>query len=89
MENEQGYVNLGMCYLNGTGVTIDRKKAYENFNKAAQLGHPAGMQKLGRCYETGVGTNRHIYKAQYWYQKAAQMGNTDAQTRLKALGKTW
>ena len=45
--------------------------AFNNYRKAAELGHPEAQLFLGECYANGTGTARDTAKAKEWFQKAA------------------
>lgn len=91
--SEMGHIKanryIGLSYLNGTGVTKDEHKAFEQFSLAAERGDVTSKYWLGYCYENGLGTPKEIAKAIYWYQQAAK--RTDhigepAREALKRLG---
>ncbi|GBC20405.2 kinase-like domain-containing protein [Rhizophagus irregularis DAOM 181602=DAOM 197198] len=74
-----GYFNfqgiIGMCYENGTGTDISEQKAFEFYQKAANLGNSSGINNLACCYKNGVGTSTNEQKAFKLYQKSADLGN--------------
>jgi TPR repeat protein len=47
MGNPQAQYCLGMCYLDGTGVSYNREIAIQWLQKAAQQGLPAAKAQLG------------------------------------------
>ena len=51
-------VDLGTCYLYGRGVKQDYAQAAYWLNKAAELGHSAGLHRLGVLYWNGWGVPR-------------------------------
>jgi TPR repeat protein len=55
---------LGHCYKSGIGTDINNKKAFELYQKAADLGNASGINNLGDCYKNGIGTDidkkRHL-----------------------------
>lgn len=69
---------LGLCYLNGEGVTQDYVKAYELFKEASSKGSVNAIYELGMCNLSGYGTYIDKYKALRLFQKAAEYGNYDA-----------
>lgn len=73
--------NLGVCYMNGTGVNQDFAKGFELFKQAAERGHTEAMYDLGRNYEFGTGYIE-MEQAMEWYQKAAERGHEGAMRRL-------
>ncbi|CAB4474109.1 unnamed protein product [Rhizophagus irregularis] len=62
----------------GIGISVDKQKAFEFYQKAADLGNASGMSELGRCYAYGIGTDIDKKKAFVLCQKAADLGNVDA-----------
>lgn len=74
--------NLGVCYLNGTGVEQDSKTAVEWFSKAAEQGYAFAQIKLARCLIDGEGVETNHEKAVEWFNKAAEQGLSDAQLDL-------
>jgi TPR repeat protein len=82
---EQGYVDaqndLGLCYLNGEGVTGD-DAAVRWFRTAADQGHAAARYFLAWCYETGRGVAKDELAAASWYRKAADQGLAEGQYSL-------
>ena len=77
--------NLGSLYLNGQGVEQDYKRAFELFEKAAELESDYGMSSLAFLYENGYGVNMDINKAIDLYKEAAELGNQYAIDALKRL----
>ncbi|POG69185.1 kinase-like domain-containing protein [Rhizophagus irregularis DAOM 181602=DAOM 197198] len=80
--NSNSLALLGECNLYGIGTDIDRKKAFESYQKAADLGNSFGIICLGYCYRNGTGTDIDNKKAFELYQKAADLGNSSAQYNL-------
>ena len=54
---------LGLLYLEGTGVKKNEKTAAEWFQKASDQGHNEAMRKLSWCYLYGRGTKRSLSEA--------------------------
>ena len=52
-----GYYLLGLCYRDGAGVRRSPKKAFENFETAADLSHVEAKFNLGKCYVEGIGVD--------------------------------
>src|SRR5205823_2935706 len=59
----------------GIGTSIDKQKAFELYQKTANLGYASGINNLGNCYQNGVGTSVDKQKAFELYQKAADLGS--------------
>lgn len=67
---------LGRFYANGIVVEQNDKKAWDYFNKGAELGSSTAMYCIGSCYDKGyLGVDRDYSKAFEWYIKAAELGN--------------
>jgi TPR repeat protein len=66
---------LGVFYNFGIEVNVDKQKAFELYQNAANLGDTSGIISLGYCYEKGIGTGVNRKKAFELYQKAANLGN--------------
>ena len=58
-----------MCYLEGTGIERDEKKALELFLKIAPCDAGANFF-LGKCYEEGRGVEKDEAKAKMWRDTA-------------------
>ncbi|GBC22138.2 kinase-like domain-containing protein [Rhizophagus irregularis DAOM 181602=DAOM 197198] len=54
---------------------VDKQKAFELYQKAANTGHAFGITSLGYCYHYGIGTNIDHQKTFKLYQKTANLGN--------------
>ncbi len=61
---------LGRCYLDNN----NHKKAFENFEIAANKNHPAAQYYLYFCYCHGVGTEEDQELAQMWRKRAIENG---------------
>ena len=64
------------------GLAPNRKLAFENYKKAAELGHPKAQYRLAQLYEFGTGVNEDRDMAKYWYTKAANQGIAAAKSYL-------
>jgi TPR repeat protein len=79
--------NLGRCYRQGIGTSVDNKKAFELYQKAANLGNVSGINNLGYCYQNGIGTNIDNQKAFELYQIAANLDDVTSQFWLAFMYK--
>lgn len=75
----------GWEYYCGRGVTMDKKKAFEYFLRAAEGGHAGAQDYLGHMYRYGQGVGKDLQKARYWLQKAADQGNEFARNALNDM----
>lgn len=73
--DSNGYYNMGMCYMQGYGVTRDVDRAFECFRTAADAGHPEAINNVGGCYRDGIVVERDLVLAARWFAKSAEMGN--------------
>ncbi|KAF0544221.1 calmodulin-dependent protein kinase [Gigaspora margarita] len=65
---------LGFCYQNGIGVEKDGQKAFEYYQKSANMGNSEGTRMVGFCYQNGIGVEKDEQKAFEYYQESADMG---------------
>ncbi|PKY43587.1 HCP-like protein [Rhizophagus irregularis] len=80
--NSNSIVLLGDFISLKIEVNIDKQKAFELYQKAANLGNAYGISSLAYCYEVGNGTNLNKQKAFELYRKAAKLGYKIAQYNL-------
>ncbi|CAG8471610.1 2506_t:CDS:1 [Ambispora gerdemannii] len=77
-----GYLFVGICYENGSGVRKNPKRAFEYYQKSVEYStdnnFACGQYRLARCYERGVGTPVDIKLAFHWFKKAIIAGNLGA-----------
>ncbi|MDP7011807.1 MAG: tetratricopeptide repeat protein [Verrucomicrobiota bacterium] len=79
-----GCYNLARLIETGTGGLgeADPKAAFEEFSKAARMGHGPAQNNLGLMYQMGVGVKANLEESVRWYQYAANQDNLDAQFNL-------
>lgn len=64
---------IGVCYLDGLGVSKDPSAVIEWYTKAAEAGNGMAMKNLGATYYWGEpGIPKDYDKAFYWLTKAAK-----------------
>jgi TPR repeat protein len=84
--NNQNYSNsiflLGLFNHCGIEINVDKQKAFELYEKAANLGNAFATDNLGNCYEDGIGTYVNRKKAFELYKKSANMGNVSGINNL-------
>jgi len=70
--------NLGICYREGYGISVDYQKAIEWFMKSADSGNVEALAAIGSCYSSG-GPNllRNMEKAFEYWQKGYEKGDPD------------
>lgn len=75
---------VGACYEEGVQFLKDLDKAFEYYEKAAQLGYPDAQFQVALMLSNGGAgsTSKDRVKAFAWYQKAADQGHRVAQYSL-------
>ena len=68
----ESQIELGRCYLTGTGVEKNEVEAVKWFRKAADLGNYKGQVLLGVCYFNGLGVETDETEAIKWFHRAAK-----------------
>ena len=68
--------------MNGCGVTEDKKKATELYQRASDMDNSDAMNNLGTCYMKGCGVIEDKKKAVELYQSASGMGDAAAMNNL-------
>ena len=88
-EAEQGNAKaqfaLGVCYVNGRGVTKDYDKAIHWFRLAAEQGLPEAQHNLAVSYVKGNGVEKNINLAREWFDKAILKGCVEATEKIALL----
>ena len=79
--------NLGVLYVNGSGVTSDPVAAVALFRQGAEKGDPSSMFYYAQCLEGGVGVDSDSTEARKWYEQAAAKGDPRATDKLRKLPK--
>ncbi len=84
--NSSAQFDLASLYSDGTGgITMDKSRACELFEKAADQGNVKAMHNTGYCYQTGIGNRKDAGLAIKYYTRAAELGETRAQVNLGIL----
>jgi TPR repeat protein len=78
----QAMCDVAQAYRVGDGVMLNLEKAFEWYQKAANLGHARGMCNLGVCYDSGHGVAQSDALAAEWYEKAANLGHAHGMFNL-------
>ncbi|RGB39523.1 kinase-like domain-containing protein [Rhizophagus diaphanus] len=81
-DNPKSITLFGSFNYFGIGTDIDERKAFELYQKAADLGNTDGINNLGYCYDVGIGTKFDKRKAFELYQKTADLGDADGINNL-------
>ena len=77
MGNTRGMINLAISYENGDGVSQDKQKAIELYQRAIDMGNALAIYNLGCFY-----LKEDKKKAIELFQKASDMGNTNEMINL-------
>lgn len=76
-EIAEAYNYIGIIFQNGLGVNEDKKKAFEYFQTAAEMGSWRGAEHLALKYYWGeCGVEKNIEKAMMWFYMAWQKGSS-------------
>ncbi|MEJ2178385.1 MAG: tetratricopeptide repeat protein, partial [Gammaproteobacteria bacterium] len=71
--------NLGVLYIEGKGLPVDRGEAIFWFEKAANQGHPEAQYNLGHLLLEQTGDVEKISQGIEWWRKSAEAGFAVAQ----------
>ena len=63
---------IGLAYLDGIDVEVDRERAVELITDAAENGLPEAMEKLYNMYDDGIGVELDYRKAAVWAKRYAE-----------------
>lgn len=92
---------IGLAYLNGIDVEVDRARALKLIVGSAEQGLPEAMEQLVHMYEAGDGVRRELGQAVAWQEKLAawrearfeETGNQEQGRQwlesLRLLGDGW
>ena len=78
--------NMGISFMNGTGIKQDYARAYRCFLRAAEMGESTAWQHLGAMYALGIYVEQCDSSSYHWFKGAAELGNTKA---MNALGNIY
>eukprot|EP01119_Soliformovum_irregulare_P018399 TRINITY_DN5627_c0_g1_i4.p1 TRINITY_DN5627_c0_g1~~TRINITY_DN5627_c0_g1_i4.p1 ORF type:complete len:520 (+),score=160.10 TRINITY_DN5627_c0_g1_i4:72-1631(+) len=88
MAAERGHalalVNLGSCWE----FEREHQRALECYQKAADMGEPAGICCVGSCYYNGTCVERSLPLAMKYFKEAADMGDPTALFNMGVLHYT-
>ena len=63
---------IGLAYLDGIDVEVNRQRALELITSAAERNLPEAMEKLSRMYNEGIGTALDYRKAVEWAERLTE-----------------
>eukprot|EP00956_Cyclotella_meneghiniana_P020132 scaffold35166_cov73-Cyclotella_meneghiniana.AAC.4 len=85
MKDPDGFATMGWYYHSGFhGLTADKKKAFELWSKASDLGSVEGSNHVANAYGEGRGVQPDIKKAFSYWEKAAIGGDNSSRHNLAA-----
>lgn len=76
------YLSRGESYEKGIGFEENQETAFYYYQKAAETGDPAALNKMGNMYAQGKGCAKNMSKAASYYLAAAEKGNKYAQHNI-------
>ncbi|CAF1323790.1 unnamed protein product [Rotaria magnacalcarata] len=77
--------SLGIMYRDGAGVDVDRTKATQYFQQAAEHGSPEGQNNFGIALLYGLGIKKNETWARGWFKKAAECSIAEAESNYADL----
>jgi TPR repeat protein len=69
---------LGVSYMNGWGVGVDKPLALRCFEVAGNWGDPDALAEAGYCYLEGIGCKKDMKRSASFYRQAEAKGVTVA-----------
>ena len=83
--NADAQVNLGLMYINGSGVAQDESAALQCFRMAANQNHPKAQFNLGALLYNGAAGEPDLGEVCQWWMLAAMQGHPSAQQNLEII----
>lgn len=83
----KAFRHLGLLYLKGDLLPLDKARAVSCFEKARALGDITAVYLLGTCYETGCGTLKNPEKAFQLYLEGSERGDHVAEPAIRAVAR--
>lgn len=80
--------SLGAMYGGGHDVPMDRTKAFQYFQKAAQRGHGLSQLMVGRYLVRGLAGRMDPEEGRLWLERAAARDVSEAREELEELNNT-
>lgn len=77
-----GQNNLGINYMQGSGVQKNSTEGARLMAMAAAQGLREAQAALGSCYLEGTGVQKNLAECARWYRMAAEQGDAVAQRQL-------
>lgn len=79
--------NLGLMYLDGTGVPQNFSEAAEWFRRSADQGYPKAQYNLGALYAVGKGVRKDLVSAYMWMDLCAAKGDAKCVAQRDLIAK--
>lgn len=74
---------MANCYGNGAlSLEVDHERAFQLYESAAKLQHPASAYRTAVCLEIGAGTRQDPPRAVRFYERAAEYGDVAAMYKI-------
>ena len=73
---------LAAIYQNSGGIFIKKKKIFELWNRALELGCIAAYSGMALCYIAGYGVRKDYKKAFWYFQQGYEKGDKSCQEKL-------
>lgn len=83
--NAEAQFQVGMSYLHGKGVTLDKREAFKWITDAAERNHLDAQVHLGGMYYTGIGVTKDVVMAWKWFSIAKASGHSRAGLALNLV----
>ncbi len=81
---------IGLAYLGGIDVEVDRERGVRLITAAAEDGLPEAVDRLVDLYSRGDGVPRDRQKALHWHEKLLQLARVDyAEHPSAATARAW
>ena len=74
-DDANGLYNLGMCYMQGLGVSQDDQNAFGRFSAAAKKGHPEAMNNIALFYREGRVVEKNLEMSAKHFGESASYDN--------------
>lgn len=83
--NVDAQFEVGLCYDEGNGVSVNKYEAFKWFKEAALRGHARAQNAVGICYEYGEGVGINKNEAIRWYEMSIKNGCTKGMMSLAGI----
>ena len=81
--------NLGVMYMQGSGVPANYEKAFSLYHRSAEVGNEVAMRNLAARYEQGQGTEKNPEMALSWLMTAVEYKSVPAAAKVADYYGDW